>query len=86
MINAIAYTRVSSREQVDEGNSLAVQKHVISEFTQKNGVKINKWFVEEGESAKTANRTKLKEMLTYAVKHKGENTSLLIYKSRPPIP
>ena len=80
MINAIAYTRVSSREQVDEGNSLAVQKHIISEFAQKNGIKINKWFVEEGESAKTANRTKLKEMLTYAVKHKGENTSLLIYK------
>lgn len=80
MRNAIAYTRVSSRRQVDDGNSLDTQKQILTEYARRNNIKINKWFVEEGESAKTADRTMLKKMLEYSIKHKGENSLLLIYK------
>ena len=80
MINAIAYTRVSSQEQVNDGNSLHTQRRIISEFAQKKGYNVVEWFVEEGESAKTANRTQLTKMMKYALEHKGEISTLLIYK------
>ena len=50
---AVAYTRVSSQRQVDEGNSLEVQEKHILEHAEKNNIEIMKFFVEEGESAKT---------------------------------
>ena len=49
---AIAYTRVSSQRQVDEGNSLEVQEKHILEHAEKNNIEIMRFFVEEGESAK----------------------------------
>ena len=58
MQTAIAYTRVSSIDQVKDGNSLSTQKRIISDWAKRNNVKVLEWFVEEGESAKTANRTK----------------------------
>ena len=50
---AIAYTRVSSQRQVDEGNSLSVQKKHILEYAEKNGFEIMKIFEERGEVPKT---------------------------------
>lgn len=79
MKNAIAYTRVSSRRQVDDGNSLDTQKQILTEYARRNNIKINKWFIEEGESAKTTDRTMLKKILEYSINHKGENSLLLIY-------
>lgn len=73
MKNAIAYTRVSSRRQVDDGNSLDTQKQILTEYARRNNIKINKWFIEEGKSTKTADRTILKKMLEYSINHKGEN-------------
>lgn len=80
MQTAIAYTRVSSIDQVKDGNSLSTQKCIISEWAKKNDVKVLEWFVEEGESAKTADRTKLKEMLKYTIEHCEEIDFLLVYK------
>ena len=80
MQTAIAYTRVSSIDQVKDGNSLATQKRIISDWAKRNDVKVLEWFVEEGESAKTADRTKLKEMLKYTVQHHEEIDLLLVYK------
>lgn len=79
MKNAIAYTRVSSRRQVDDGNSLDTQKQILTEYARRNNIKINRWFIEEGKSTKTADRTILKKMLEYSINHKGENSLLLIY-------
>ncbi len=77
---AIAYTRVSSQRQVDEGNSLSVQKKHILEYAEKNGFEIMKFFVEQGESAKNANRTQLKAMLEYLYKNHSKIDALIIYK------
>ena len=63
-----------------DGNSLATQKRIISDWAKRNDVKVLEWFVEEGESAKTADRTKLKEMLKYTVQHHEEIDLLLVYK------
>ena len=78
---AIAYTRVSSQRQVDEGNSLETQRKMILEYARRNGYIVTKFFVEEGESAKTADRTQLQAMLRYALEHRNEIGTLIIYKT-----
>jgi site-specific DNA recombinase len=61
----VIYTRVSTEEQAKGGTSLAGQKAACLEYCERQGYNVAKVFVEEGESAKTANRTELKAMLEY---------------------
>ncbi len=67
----VIYTRVSTEEQAKGGTSLAGQKAACLEYCEKQGFKVAKVFVEEGESAKTANRTELKAMLKYCREEKN---------------
>jgi len=78
--NVVCYLRVSTKEQVVEGNSLVVQNNICKEYAKDNGLNIVKVFTEEGESAKTADRTKLKEMMLFCKAHFREIDGLLIYK------
>jgi site-specific DNA recombinase len=80
MKNAIIYTRVSSKEQVDEGHSLESQKRQCFDFAKKNDLNVLKHFEERGESAKTTDRPILKEMIQYVAGHAGEINALLLYK------
>jgi site-specific DNA recombinase len=67
----VIYTRVSTEEQAKGGTILAGQKAACLEYCEKQGFKVAKVFVEEGESAKTANRTELKAMLKYCREDKN---------------
>ena len=80
MKNAIIYTRVSSKEQVDEGHSLESQKRQCFDFAKKNNLSVLKHFEERGESAKTTDRPILKEMIQFIASHAGEINALLLYK------
>jgi site-specific DNA recombinase len=62
---AVIYTRVSTEEQAKGGTSLAGQKAACLDYCERQGYEVAKVFVEEGESAKTADRTQLKAMLKY---------------------
>jgi site-specific DNA recombinase len=77
---AIIYCRVSSREQVEEGNSLATQERICKEYALKHGFTVEKIFIEKGESAKTTDRTELKNLLTYCQQHKNQISTLIAYK------
>ncbi|MBL0913035.1 MAG: recombinase family protein [Bacteroidia bacterium] len=77
---AIIYTRVSSREQVDEGNSLVTQERLCREYALKHNYEIVEVFVEQGESAKTTLRTELQRMLTYCTNRKNKIEAVLTYK------
>jgi len=80
--SAILYARVSTKEQVEDGNSLATQQRLCREFAAREEIAIlnDGVFIEQGESAKTALRTELQKMLTYATLHKDEIDFLLIYR------
>lgn len=81
MENVIIYCRVSSREQAEKGLSLITQEKQCREFVDREELHlVREPFIEEGESAKTVNRTKLQEMLRYITSHKGEIDTLIIYK------
>ena len=78
--NAIIYCRVSTKEQC-EGNSLDSQEEISREYLTRSGYSLfANPFIEEGESAKTANRPELIKMMNYCQKNKGKIDVLVIYK------
>ena len=66
--NDIHYYRVSSNEQV-LGFSLDTQEKFCRELSQKDGYDVLKTWREEGESAKTADRTQLQLMIKFCEQH-----------------
>ncbi len=58
---AYAYIRVSTEEQV-QNYSLDTQERAIRDFCDRLGIELVQMFREEGESAKTANRTALRAL------------------------
>ena len=79
-MKAIIYCRVSTKEQADHGFSLPAQEKRCKEFALDNDYKVDKIFIEKGESAKTQNRTQLIKMIEYAVKNQKIITTLIIWK------
>ncbi len=74
---AVAYIRVSSQRQVDEGSSLDSQTKQVEHFALTHGYELRNLFREEGQSAKTDQRPRLQEMLTYCRDRKN-NVSVVI--------
>lgn len=74
------YCRVSTKEQVEEGNSLATQERNCREYAQKHSYEIAQVFIEEGESAKTADRTELQKLLRFCSDKKQNIKVVIIYK------
>ncbi len=64
MKTAIIYTRVSSREQQQEGFSLGAQAKLLREYAERNGFQIIKAF-EDVETAKASGRTQFSEMVVW---------------------
>jgi site-specific DNA recombinase len=77
-MKAVIYCRVSSKEQV-QNYSLASQEKACREYCGRNGIAVDRVFVEEGESAKTANRTQFTLMLNYCRENKKSLDYLLVY-------
>ncbi len=78
--HAVIYVRVSTKEQVDEGNSLVTQQKLCNEYALKNDYEISETFIEQGESAKTADRTELQKLLAYCADKKHGVKAVIIYK------
>ena len=71
---AISYLRVSTKDQatrngLEEGLSIPAQREAAQRKAEQLGAVIIKEFIEPGESAKTAQRRALQEMLDYATTH-----------------
>ncbi len=77
---AVIYCRVSTKEQVDEGGSLASQERVCKEYALQNGYEIVEVFIELGESAKNKNRTQLKRLIDYCTNKKNSIQAVIAYK------
>ena len=75
MKSAVAYARVSSKKQEDEGFSIPAQIKLLESYAKKNGIKIEQFF-KESETAKRAGRKAFNEMLAF-IKEKKINTILV---------
>src|SRR5216683_3423075 len=78
-MNAVIYSRVSSKDQV-EGTSLESQELACRDYARRQNLTISKAFIEEGESAKFADRTQLLELLSYCKDKTRTIEVLLVWK------
>ncbi len=78
--NAVIYCRVSTKEQVEEGNSLVTQERLCREYAVKHQYHVAHIFIEQGESAKTADRTELRKLLSFCAVKKNNIQAIIIYK------
>lgn len=74
------YCRVSTKEQVEEGNSLVTQEKNCREFALKENFEVIELFIEQGESAKTQDRTELQKLLAYCANKGNKANAVIIYK------
>ena len=74
---AVIWTRVSTKEQADNNNSLEVQKKECELYAKRNNIKIAKYYGGTNESAKTEGKL-YREMITEVAKTKGVNV-ILVY-------
>ena len=78
MIGAVIYVRVSTKEQT-ENLSLPTQLRACEEYCRREGYEVLERFKEEGESAKTTDRTELQNLLNYCRRHKGKIHFVVVY-------
>ena len=81
MIGAAIYVRVSTREQT-ENLSLPTQIRACEEYCRREGYDVLERFKEEGESAKTTDRTELQKLLKTAARTKERSISWWYTTSR----
>jgi DNA invertase Pin-like site-specific DNA recombinase len=78
-MNAVIYCRVSSKEQI-EGTSLESQEASCRDFALSKGMRVLKVFVEQGESAKFADRTQLLQLIDFCRQSQDKVDMLLVWK------
>lgn len=76
----VIYCRVSTKEQVDEGNSLVSQERICREYAISERFQISEVFIEKGESAKTTERKELQRMLAFCADKKNNIYAVIAYK------
>ena len=78
MVGAVIYVRVSTKEQT-ENLSLPTQVRACEDYCRRQGYEVLERFHEEGESAKTTDRTQLQALLTFCRTHKGKVHFIVVY-------
>ena len=78
--HAVIYCRVSTKEQAEEGNSLVTQEKNCRDYATKHGYEIDHVFIEQGESAKTADRTELQKLFRFCANKKNQVSVVISYK------
>jgi DNA invertase Pin-like site-specific DNA recombinase len=78
MVGAVIYVRVSTKEQT-KNLSLPTQLRSCEEYCRRQGYEIIERFHEEGESAKTTDRSQLQALLKYCRTHKGKVHFVVVY-------
>ena len=77
-MNVALYARVSSEKQAENDLSISAQLKALRSYAEKNGWTVYKEFVDEAESALSANRPAFQEMIG-AAKKKIHHLKLSLY-------
>ncbi|KAA9338801.1 recombinase family protein [Adhaeribacter soli] len=77
--NALIYTRVSSKEQADTGNSLETQLKACEEYAARKGYEVLEHFGGTYESAKDDERKEFQRMLNFIKRHKNKVDTIIVY-------
>jgi site-specific DNA recombinase len=77
--NCVIYTRVSTKEQSDNNQSLEIQRKACAELAVKNGYPILGYFGGTFESAKTDERKQFNNMLAFIKKSRDKVSYIIVY-------
>jgi len=77
-MRAVIYCRVSTKEQV-EGQSLSVQERSCRAYCERLDADVAEVFVEEGVSAKTADRPQLQKLIDYCHRNRKSIGYVVVY-------
>ncbi|HSU55811.1 MAG TPA: recombinase family protein [Candidatus Dormibacteraeota bacterium] len=78
-MNVVIYCRVSSKEQI-AGTSLESQERACRDYANAKGMRVLKVFIEQGESAKFADRTQLLQLIEFCRQSQDKIETLLVWK------
>jgi site-specific DNA recombinase len=78
MLGAVIYVRVSTKGQT-ENLSLPTQLRACEEYCRRQGYEVLERFHEEGESAKTTDRSQLQKLLTFCRLNKGRVHFVVVF-------
>ena len=78
-VNAVIYTRVSTKEQAETNLSLETQKKYCEQHALKQGYNVIEYFGGTYESAKTDERKEFKRMLTFLKRSKVKISYIVVY-------
>jgi site-specific DNA recombinase len=81
LVRAAIYCRVSTEEQAAEGMSIAAQKKALIDYGAKHGMIVVDEFIDEGVSARTADRPQFQRMVSAAKKRPKPFDIILIHKT-----
>jgi site-specific DNA recombinase len=79
-MRAALYARVSSEKQAEKDLSIAAQLKALRKFAKDKGWEIYREFVEEAESARTANRPAFRQMIALARQRNRPFDAILVWK------
>ncbi len=80
MIKVTLYARVSSERQAEKDLSIPAQLKALRNYAIKHGWESAKEFVDEAESARSANRPAFQEMITHAKQKPLPFSIILVWK------
>ena len=78
MVGAVIYVRVSTKEQT-ENLSLPTHLRACEEYCRRQGYEVLERFYEEGESAKSTDRSQLQNLLTFCRLNKGRVHFVVVF-------
>lgn len=64
MMECVAYMRVSTEKQAEEGNGLESQKRDIENYCRKNELIVTDWYVDDGYTGANMNRPELQRLIS----------------------
>lgn len=76
-MNCLLYARVSTDKQAQKELSIPAQINAMKQYAKRNGWRIAGHFIDEGESAKTANRPELKNLIRHCKENKNIDVVLV---------
>lgn len=74
------YCRVSTTEQAQEGMSIAAQRNLLRQYALQHGYEIVEEFVDEGASARTADRPEFQRMIAMAKQKPAPFQAIIVHK------
>jgi DNA invertase Pin-like site-specific DNA recombinase len=79
-MNVVLYARVSSERQAEKDLPIAGQLKELRNYARKRGWEIHQEFVDQAESARTANRPAFQEMIALARRKQKAFEAILVWK------